>query len=173
MPDEVDARLGEIETALAAFADRPEIYDPAEIVRAGAFVSIDSEGGLSVDRGYVRPEDEAPASTKRMPKPTATAMPDKVVIRPRPRPARRHHGRRPAPRRGRRGRSVRPLPDRLVSELTAYRTLALRDAVANNPQVAMTALLHKLCLDTFQHAASGACLEAAVRQVFSRSSRRT
>ncbi len=30
----------------------------------------------------------------------------------------------------------------------------------------MTALLHKLCLDTFQHSASGACLEAAVRQVF-------
>ena len=53
-----------------------------------------------------------------------------------------------------------------MSELTAHRTLALRDAVANNPQVAMTALLHKLCLDTFQHSASGACLEASVRHVF-------
>ena len=30
----------------------------------------------------------------------------------------------------------------------------------------MTALLHKLCLDTFQHAASGNCLEASVHQVF-------
>jgi ParB family chromosome partitioning protein len=29
----------------------------------------------------------------------------------------------------------------------------------------MTALLHKLCLDTFQHAAPGSCLEASVRQV--------
>ena len=57
-------------------------------------------------------------------------------------------------------------PDRLVSELTAYRTLALREAVANNPHVAMTALLHKLCLDTFQHAATGNCLEASVHQVF-------
>ena len=63
--------------------------------------------------------------------------------------------------------SPRTLPDRLVgSELTAYRTLALREAVANNPHVAMTALLHKLCLDTFQHAASGNCLEASVHQVF-------
>ena len=53
-----------------------------------------------------------------------------------------------------------------MSELTAYRTLALREAVANNPHVAMTALLHKLCLDTFQHAASGNCLEASVHQVF-------
>ena len=61
---------------------------------------------------------------------------------------------------------MRPLPERLVSELTAHRTLALRDAVANNPQVALTALLHKLCLDTFQHSAPGACLEASVRHVF-------
>src|SRR5208283_2597455 len=52
LPDEVDARLGEIETALAAFEDRPVSYDPAEVARAGVFVSIDSDGGLSVDRGY-------------------------------------------------------------------------------------------------------------------------
>ena len=56
LPDEIDARLGEIETALAAFEDRPVSYDPAEIARAGVFVSIDSDGSLSVDRGYVRPE---------------------------------------------------------------------------------------------------------------------
>src|SRR5207253_7562165 len=62
--------------------------------------------------------------------------------------------------------TVKPLPDRLVSELTAYRTLALREAVGSNPHVTMTALLHKLCLDTFQHAASGNCLEASVHQVF-------
>ncbi|WP_204279419.1 hypothetical protein, partial [Enterobacter asburiae] len=42
---------------------------------------------------------------------------------------------------------IKPLPERLVIELTAYRTLALRDAVANNPQVALTALLHKLVSD--------------------------
>ena len=62
LPDEVDERLGEIETALAAFDDRPVTYDPADIARAGVFVSIDAEGALSVDRGYVRPEDEAPVA---------------------------------------------------------------------------------------------------------------
>ena len=45
-----------------AFEERSVLYDPADIVRAGVFVSIDCEGRLSVDRGYVRPEDEAPAS---------------------------------------------------------------------------------------------------------------
>ena len=63
--------------------------------------------------------------------------------------------------------TVKPLPDRLLMELTAHRTLALRDAVANNPHVALTALLHKLVVDTFQHdATGGGCLEASVRQVF-------
>jgi ParB family transcriptional regulator, chromosome partitioning protein len=60
----VDTRLGEIETALAAFEDRPRSYDPAEVARAGVFVSIGSDGRLSVDRGYVRPKDEPPATTE-------------------------------------------------------------------------------------------------------------
>ena len=61
--------------------------------------------------------------------------------------------------------AVRPLPDRLVAELTAHRTLALRDAVACHPQVAMTALLHKLCVDAFYQTYTPGCLEAGVRHV--------
>ena len=55
LPEEVDQRLGEIETALAAFDDRAVSYDPADIARAGVFVSIDAEGALRIERGYVRP----------------------------------------------------------------------------------------------------------------------
>jgi ParB family chromosome partitioning protein len=167
LPDGVDERLGEIETALAAFEDRRVSYDPAEIARAGVFVSIDADGSLSVDRGYVRPEDELPVAARgEGDAGTDAAMPDSAEPSS------------PAVQRavitiGDQAESeededdvIRPLPDRLVSELTAHRTLALRDAVANNPHVAMTALLHKLCLDAFQHSASGACLEASVRHVF-------
>jgi ParB family transcriptional regulator, chromosome partitioning protein len=42
LPDEVDQRLGEIEAALLAFEDRAMIYDPADVARAGVFISIDS-----------------------------------------------------------------------------------------------------------------------------------
>jgi len=166
LPDDVDARLGEIETALAAFEDRPVSYDPTAVARAGAFISIDSDGSFSVDRGYVRPEDEVPASTNtdgetrsdgnatEGGEPSAPTIQRAVIT----------IGGQPEVEEDEED-TVKPLPDRLVSELTAYRTLALRDAVANNPHVAMTALLHKLCLDTFQHAASGACLEASVREV--------
>jgi ParB family transcriptional regulator, chromosome partitioning protein len=62
--------------------------------------------------------------------------------------------------------AIKPLPERLVSELTAFRTLALRDAVAGNPRVAMTVLLHQLCLDAFHRGAFGGCLEASVREVY-------
>jgi len=61
--------------------------------------------------------------------------------------------------------TIRPLPDRLVSELTAHRTLALRDAVAVNPHVAMTALLHRLVTDCFLPHSIRGCLEAHVREV--------
>ena len=168
LPTEVDTRLGEIETALAAFEGRSFTYDPTEIARAGVFVSIDSDGGVSIDRGYVRPADEAPATTgadgeaesggdtgQGSSEPTSPAIQRAVIT----------IGGQPEAEEDE-DDTVKPLPDRLMSELTAYRTLALRDAVANNPQVAMTTLLHKLCLDTFQHTALGACLEASVRHVF-------
>jgi len=61
--------------------------------------------------------------------------------------------------------TIKPLPDRLVSELTAHRTLALRDAVAVNPHVAMTALLHRLVMDCFMPHSGRGCLEAQVREV--------
>ena len=168
LPDEVDARMGEIEAALAVFENRPVRYEPAEIARAGVFVSIDNDGHLAVDRGYVRPEDEPPVPVdgERLAEAhthesdgTASATSDvqrTVITIGGGEPDDDDDG----------DNIVKPLPERLVSELTAHRTLALRDAVANDPQVALTALLHKLCFDTFQHSAPGACLEASVRHVF-------
>jgi ParB family chromosome partitioning protein len=53
LPDLVDARFAELETALAAFEHRPMQFDAEEIARAGAFVSIAPDGALRVERGYV------------------------------------------------------------------------------------------------------------------------
>ncbi|MDP1136749.1 hypothetical protein Q6325_29305, partial [Klebsiella pneumoniae] len=50
-PEEVDRRLGEIETALEAFDQRPMRFDPADIAIAGVFISIDPSGRLQIDRG--------------------------------------------------------------------------------------------------------------------------
>ena len=40
------------------------MFDPAEIARAGAFVSIGADGHLRVEPGYVRPEDELPIESE-------------------------------------------------------------------------------------------------------------
>ena len=50
LPEEIDQRLSEIEKALEVFDEYPVVYDPAEIPRAGAFVSIDSDGDLRIER---------------------------------------------------------------------------------------------------------------------------
>ena len=113
-----DLRLGEIETALAALHDRPVKYDPEEIARAGAFVSIDGSGELRVERGYVRPEDEPalprvePATDSEMNSAAATsALPDSDEVRA---------GMSVAQEQPEEEEGIKPIPDRLMTELTAF-----------------------------------------------------
>ncbi len=166
LPDEIDERLGEIEAALARFEQRPARYDPVEMAQAGVFVSIGLDGTLSVERGFVRPHDEVQAAAEGEGSQASgnggdaadpSGLPGQSTVVSISSSAHQPEDDEDD--------GIRPLPDRLLSELTAHRTLALRDALANNPRVAMTALLHKLVGDTFLgHAATG-CMEASVRQV--------
>lgn len=172
LPDEVDARLGEIETALDTFHNRAPQFEPVEVARAGAFVSVGASGELKVERGFVRPEDEEPIEPEIQAggtgddesaafggndagtPPAAQRAVITIGGASEPDPAEDDEG-------------LKPLPERLMMELTAHRTLALRDAVANDSHVALTALLHKLVTDTIARASNpGGCLEASVRHVF-------
>ncbi|NJN35795.1 MAG: ParB N-terminal domain-containing protein [Nitrospiraceae bacterium] len=168
LPEEVDQRLGEIERQLSAFDSRPMAFDPVQIGRAGAFVSIDSDGSLLIERGFVRPEDEAraePLGDASDSGPDETGSTDPCNSE-RHAPVISTAGHTPPQEDDEdEGDAIKPLPERLVIELTAHRTLALRDAVANNPRIAMTALLHKLVTDCFVSRASGAALEANVRDI--------
>ena len=167
LPDEVDERLGEIEAALAAFDDRPVIYDPADIARAGVFVSIDAEGALSVDRGYVRSQDEAPVSEPEHDGETDPARAGADHIEqdaPVVQRAVITIGGQVAGPEDEDDEDLKPLPDRLVTELTAERTLALRNKLATTPAVAFQAVLHKFCLDVFSRYFSyGTAIEVSVR----------
>ncbi len=168
LPDEVDARLGELEEALEAFENRPDIFKPAEIVHAGASVSIDAEGALHIERGYVRRDDET-AFVAATDDPVAGAAVSDADGGDQDAPLAQRAtitvSGQATPDEEEDDDAVRPLPDRLVIELTAHRTLALRDAVASHPQVAMTMLLHKLCVEAFYQTYTTGCLEAGVRHV--------
>ena len=163
LPEETDQRLGEIETALAALDERPVKYDPDEVARAGVFISIDGSGELRIERGYIRPEDE-PASPEAQPESGAeanrieTASQDAAEAPDVSSPS-------PEEREEEDEQGIKPIPDRLMSELTAYRTLALRDALAQDPDVAFRAALHALCLRLFYRYTPESCLDIDVKSV--------
>ncbi|MHC1547992.1 ParB/RepB/Spo0J family partition protein [Phyllobacterium sp. K27] len=168
LPDEVDQRLSEIESALNAFERRPAIYDPAEVAIAGVFISVDSDGDLIVDRGYIRPEDEPAAAVDGgAPEAEGSGQDGSDPQAPHIQRAVITIGGQPAePQEDDEEDVIKPLPERLVSELTAHRTLALHDALANHPHVAMTALLHRLVMERYHYSAPSGCLEVTVRHHF-------
>ena len=171
--DEADVRLGEIEAEIDAIHQRPAIYDPADIAMAGVFVSIDGSGRLRVERGYVRPEDEPPvvdAGGDAIWRTRAAKMGRALTTHPMmpiP-PWRRAASSSPmsvSDAEPEEDEGIRPLPDRLLTELTAYRTLALREALGNEPGIAFLALLHALCLKLFYRYGAETCLEIEAKSV--------
>ena len=52
IPDEIDTGLGVLETEIEKIETRPFILNPTKIGRAGAFVTLDRYGTLTVYRGY-------------------------------------------------------------------------------------------------------------------------
>ncbi|MEJ6394537.1 ParB/RepB/Spo0J family partition protein [Gymnodinialimonas sp. 2305UL16-5] len=156
LPEEIDERLGEIETAMEALQNRPIRFEADDYAIAGAFVSIDGSGGLRVERGYVRPEDEPAVEAEDDPEGTTvdpdtddatTDAPDPVTDQDEDED----------------DDGTKPLSDRLVCELTVHRTMALRDALANDPQLAMLAFLHAMVLQLFYHYGQDSCVEISPR----------
>src|SRR3546814_14103223 len=58
VPDEVHERIAAIDVEIGALVERPLTFDAQEMARAGVFVSIEDDGSLCIERGYVRPADE-------------------------------------------------------------------------------------------------------------------
>jgi ParB family chromosome partitioning protein len=122
------------------------------------FVSIDSDGDLRIERGYVRPDDECPVEpveaddggSPAASEPKETTQHAVITIGAGPVEPESE---------AEEDDAVKPLSERLITELTTHRTLGLRDALANDPAVAFTAVLHALCLGAFYRMSSGTCLE--------------
>ncbi|MBE1527921.1 ParB family chromosome partitioning protein [Sphingopyxis sp. OAS728] len=164
VPAEVHARLEAIEAEIGALTDRPLIFDETEMIYGGAFVSVDYDGTVRIDRGFVRPEDEPVVETgdaaddgEDGPGGEAGAAPDAGPDGAIGSGA----GGEEADEEG-----LKPLPERLVSDLTAWRTLALQDAFAQNPQAAFAAVLHALVLSVFYRTSHETCLELSVSTVY-------
>ena len=161
LPEEVDARLGELETAIDGYLNRPATYDKAEMTRAGVFVSLAGNGVLRIDRGYVRAEDEPVVDAE-----TGELADDASAVGPQQPNVTIGGSAFAAEPVEEEDDVIRPLPERLVTELTAERTLALRNALAEAPEAAFIALLHALCRSVFTPHATSGCVEISVRHAF-------
>jgi len=139
--------------ALSAEIDRLSArrYDflPQDRERAGAFVSLGHDGEARIERGFVRPVDEAEPELDDSEPPLAEAEPltgDDTL--PEHLPSDEDEP------------DNAPLSDKLIADLTAQRTMGLRAALAERPDIALLALVHTLALETFYYGYDrGGCLE--------------
>ncbi|NJM81270.1 MAG: ParB N-terminal domain-containing protein [Tabrizicola sp.] len=156
LPEDVAERLAEIETAIDALDERPVIFNADEVSRAGAFVSISPSGHLHVARGFVRPEDETsvgPEADEADKSGSVDAQSGGSLVANREGELEEDEG-------------LKPIPDRLVTELTAHRTVALRLALGGSFETAFLACLHALVLDQFYSHAQDSCLELSAKCVY-------
>src|SRR6266571_3091984 len=157
LPDEVDARFGELEAEIERLRAKRFAYDPADIARCGAFVILNHDGTVRIERGFVRAEDEKPE-------------PETQAVSPEGEGGHSVHedgGTGPD------GEAVgdgldgededsddhKPLSDILIRDLTAHRTLGLRLALSEQPEVAIVAVAHALSAQIFYRGADAHVLD--------------
>lgn len=145
LPPEVDARLEEIDAALQAFG--PEYDYPAQArARSGVMVLLGHDGLARFERGLVKAED-----VEKEPLPWA----EDGAAEERPGDGEGDGagaGAGPGGSgadAGEDGDRLAPLSDRLVMDLTAHRTMGLRDAVQADPAAALSVVAHALALEVF------------------------
>lgn len=134
--EEVAAEMARLDEEITQLSHQAYAYDPVVIPRAGVFVVLGHDGQARIERGFVRAQDEMPEPQEVRPAMAAqTGDGESVSAEPTP--------------------ATEPdiggtaLSDRLVADLSAQRTIALRDALARRPDIAMLALAHALILQGF------------------------
>ncbi|RWE28738.1 ParB/RepB/Spo0J family partition protein, partial [Mesorhizobium sp.] len=158
---ETETRLEELGNELDRLNDRPYVFDSAEIARGGAFISLGASGELQIERGFVRPEDDpvvevhdADAGNHPGDDGVSSSTTGGISFNGKPvavEPEDEEDDR------------IRPLSDRVIEDLTATRTIALRNALAGDPVIAFVAALHAFVLKTFFVYGSDSCLEVTMQ----------
>ncbi len=166
LPPEVDARFAELEAEIERIDGKRHAYEADEIARGGVFVVLNHDGTARVERGFIRPEDEAPEPEE----PAADEDGGTVIdgVRVNVDGEVRDDGDYDEV-----GNHVsaleaedeeteddgKPLSDSLIRDLTAHRTLALRLALGEQPDMALIAVTHSLAAQTFYRGVDAHALE--------------
>nr|WP_117196095.1 ParB/RepB/Spo0J family partition protein [Rhizobium terrae] len=152
-----EQKLEKLGAELDRLNDRPYVFDPQEVARGGVFISLGAGGELKIERGFVRPEDEPRAESDLSDDDDESSDGEGNFL-----PSSQAAGGDAAQTEDE-DEVIKPLPDRLVLDLTAARTVALRNALANDSVIAFIAVLHAFVLKTFYYYGSDSCLEVTLQ----------
>lgn len=162
LPPDVDERFAELEAEIERIDAMREGHDADDISRGGVFVTLNYDGTVRIERGFIRPEDEKPEPTQV----DADGVIDGIrvtadgeVIED---DARNGEGNRMsslAPHEEEEGDARQPITDLLTRDLTAHRTLGLRLALGEQPDIALIAVTHALAAQTFYRGVDAHALE--------------
>ncbi|OWV73026.1 DNA-binding protein [Rhizobium sp. R634] len=155
--ESTEQKLEELGAELDRLNDRPYVFDVEEVARGGVFVSLGAGGELKIERGFVRPEDEQQAEVDTPDADGAGSVDFDGG------PLVTDGSASSGDQLEDEDEMIKPLPDRLVLDLTAVRTIALRNALANDPVMAFIAVLHAFVLKTFYLYGSDSCLEVTLQ----------
>ncbi|MBB5663838.1 ParB family chromosome partitioning protein [Rhizobium leguminosarum] len=152
-----EQKLKELGTEIDRLNDRPYVFAAEDVARGGVFVSLGAGGELKIERGFVRPQDEQKMDADISDTDGAgsvdldgrSSVTDETAAG--------------GDQAEDEDETIKPLPDRLVLDLTAARTVALRNALANDPVMAFIAVLHAFVLKTFYFHGSDSCLEITLQ----------
>lgn len=153
MPEDVAKKLEAVSDEIDAISAKRYAYDANVIAHGGAFVVLHHDGTVRIERGFVRPEDEALADPQ--PEDEAEAIEPEAVEDEQAEDSDEEvqdfedEDEEPG----------KPISDSLIRDLSAHRTLALRVALGEQPGIALIALTHTLTAQLFYSYAEAGCLE--------------
>ncbi|HEY8604516.1 ParB/RepB/Spo0J family partition protein [Tsuneonella suprasediminis] len=148
MPEDVAAKVEALDAEIDAISDKRHAYDANVIAHGGVFVVLNHDGTVRIERGFIRAEDEALAD----PQPEGEVIDLETV----------------EDEQAEGDEEVqdiedeevgKPISDALTRDLSAHRTLALRVALGERPDMALIALTHTLTSQLFYSYAEAGCLE--------------
>lgn len=146
LPDHVDARFCELEADIERLEAKRHAYDPDDIARGGAFVILNHDGTVRIERDFIRTEDEKPEpQAEHSADEPSSANVDVEGVDGRVECADGAAGEDAADEED----NDSPLSDILVRDLTAHRTLGLRLNLSEQPDLAVVAVTHSLASQIF------------------------
>jgi ParB family chromosome partitioning protein len=165
LPPDVDERFAELEAEIERIDGLRRAYDPDEIARGGVFVVLNHDGTARIERGFVRPEDEAPEPETEEGTQGDTVIDGMLVNADGEIIESGHYddGNTRVSALGAEDEELaddgRPISDLLTRDLTAHRTLGLRLALGEQPDTALIAVTHALAAQTFYRGVDAHALE--------------